>query len=110
LRISHLRNKLIIQKNTITTDSYGNHIDVWADSFSVHASILNQSVSEDEIAGQTVISDNIDFEVRYSSKTASLTSKDSRIVFNGNIYGIDGIDLNCMTKKSLRLKCKRVRR
>ena len=59
-----------------------------------------------------VIVDNtkIDFMIRWCRNAASITPENYRVVFSGELYNIIGIDHMNFKKKSIKLKCQKVRR
>ncbi len=94
MNIAGLRIRITFQKATAMTDKNGNHVSVWLDYFTCWATAVTSgySASEEEAAGHTVEADKLDFTVRYSSETAAITSKGYRIMLQGRIYNITGID------------------
>ena len=92
--ISGLRTRITFQKAIALTDKYGNHISVWVDYFTCWATATTSGLAanEEEAAGHTIEADRLDFTVRYSSETAVITSKGYRILLQGRIYNITGID------------------
>ena len=94
MNIAGLRVRITIQRNETVTDRYGNHKSTWTDFFSCWATAVTSglSASEKEAAGQTVEANRLDFTVRWSTETASVTSKQYRILLDDRIYDILGID------------------
>ena len=43
--ISHLNKKITVQKNTVTVDELGNHLNTWEDFYSCHATVSGESPS-----------------------------------------------------------------
>lgn len=92
--IAGLRVRITIQKSTVRTDEYQNHISEWQDHFTCWAIAVasGKSSGETENAGYTQEGDLLDITVRYSSETAAVNSKEYRILVNGRIYNITSID------------------
>ena len=94
MNISGLRTRITIQKNETVTDKYGNHKSEWRDFFSCWATAVTSGLStrEEEAAGHTVEADRLDITIRWSTETATVGSKGYRILLDGRIYNILGID------------------
>ena len=92
--IAGLRTRITFQKCVPLTDKNGNHISVWVDYFTCWATAVSngRAAEEGEAAGHAVEADKLDFTVRYSTETAAITSKEYRILLQGRIYNITGID------------------
>lgn len=110
MEIALLNVVIMIQKSTVTVDGIGNHILCWEDFFPCHATISNESPSEDTAAGTIVDNTKADFTVRWCRETAEVTSDKFRVVFAGEAYNILGIDHRNFKKKSVKLKCQKARR
>lgn len=114
MEISLMRSRITIQKNTVVTDSVGNHTCTWEDWYSCYAyANMSQNISgagEEKSAGQTVVKDSYVFTVRYCSKLSDLTSDGYRILFNGNIYDISKVDDYQFRHETLKLTAERVQR
>ena len=108
--IAHLNVKITIQKNTVTVDDIGNHVNTWTDWYSCYAAISGESPKEDTAAGVVVDSGKIDFTVRWCGNISAMTADKYRVVYSGDIYNILGIDHMNFKKKSVKLKCQKVRR
>ena len=108
--ISLLNQKIMVQKNSVTVDEIGNHINAWADFYSCHATISSESPSEGTDAGTVVDNTKADFTVRWCKAVSEITSDGYRVVYNDEIYNILGIDHQNYKKKSIKLKCQKVRR
>ena len=67
--IAGLRVRIIIEKSTPFTDTYGNHKSTWSEYFTCWATAVTSGISagEKEEAAHTVEADRLDFTVRYSS-------------------------------------------
>ncbi len=108
--IALLNVRIDIQKSTVTVDSIGNHIASWEDVYSCHATVSNESPSEDTAAGTVVDNTKMDFTVRWCKKVSEITADKFRVVYAGEIYNILGIDHMNFKKKSVKLKCQKARR
>lgn len=90
--IAKMNVRIMIQKNEVEIDKYGNHTAVWKDYFRCWATCINQTGTEDDEAGQTLEDDRMDFTVRYCAETAAVTSTKYRILLNDRIYNINHVD------------------
>ena len=108
--ISLLNQKIMVQKNSVTVDEIGNHINAWADFYSCHATISSESPSEGTDAGTVVDNTKADFSVRWCKAVSEVTPDEYRVVYNGEIYNVLGIDHQNFKKKSVKLKCQKARR
>ena len=95
--IALLNVRITVQKNTAAVDKIGNHKNEWVDYYSCHATVSGESPSENTDAGTVVDNSKID-------------STGCRVLYDGEIYNILGIDHKNFKKKSVRLKCQKVRR
>lgn len=107
--IALLNVKITVQKNTVTVDKIGNHKNEWKDYYSCYATVSGESPNENTDAGTVVDNSKIDFTVRYCKTVSSVDSTGYRVVYNGEIYNILGIDHKNFKKKSVKLKCQKVR-
>ena len=110
MEIALLNERITIQKNSVTVDGIGNHILSWEDYFSCHATISNESPSEDTAAGTVVDNTKADFTVRWCKKVSEVTADRFRVVYAGEVYNILGLDHRNFKKKSVKLKCQKARR
>lgn len=111
--IALLNTKITIQKNTLTVDEIGNHVNSWVDFYTCHATISNEAPNENSeaaAAGTTVDNSRRDFTVRWCEKISGITSDQYRIVFGEEIYDIVGVDHQNFKRKSVKLKCRKERR
>ena len=94
MNIAGLRVRVTIQRNGTVTDRYGNHTSAWTDFFScwATATMSGKSAEEKQEAGHTQEADRLDITVRWSSETAAVNSKQYRVLLDGRIYDILGID------------------
>lgn len=114
MEIALLNILITVQKHTVVVDAIGNHTNAWEDYYTCHATASgeNGSVkgSEDETAGTTVDHGHVDFTVRYCRKLEPLTTDEYRVLFNGQVFDIIGLDHMNFKRKCLKLRCKKVRR
>ena len=108
-RIARRNERILIQKNESYTDKYKNHLHTWTDYFSCHAyaSTYEADESGDEV---TYEERSVTFEVRYCPEIAAVTSTGYRIVFHGENYNIESIDMMNYQKKTVRVKARRDKR
>ena len=94
MNIAAMRVRVTFQKNTVIVDKYGNHKTGWADYFScwATATMSGKSADETQEAGHTEEAGRLDITVRWSSETAAVNSKQYRVLLDGRIYDILGID------------------
>ena len=102
--------KIVVQKNSVTVDAIGNHLNEWVDFYSCHATISGESPNEGTSVGTVVDNTKADFTVRWCKAVSEITSDGYRVVYADEIYNILGIDHQNFKKKSLKLKCQKVRR
>ena len=107
--IALLNVKIIIQKSSVIVDNFGNHTAKWENYYYCFATVSNESPSENTSAGVVVDNSKIDFTVRYCKKVAKLNSTNYRVMFNGEVYEILGVDHMNFKKKAVKLKCQKVR-
>lgn len=110
MNIGLLNVKITVQKVSITSDSIGNQISTWEDYYSCWATVSAESPKEEDAAGATWDESAIDFTVRWCSEMAAVNSKEYRVVFNGQLYNIEGIDHMNFKRKAVKLHCRRIER
>lgn len=108
--IALLNVKITVQKNTVTVDKIGNHKNEWTDYYSCYATASGESPSENTDAGTVVDNSKIDFTVRYCKAVSAVDSTGYRVIYGGEVYNILGIDHKNFKKRSVKLKCQKVRR
>ena len=108
-RIARKNARITFQKNTVFVDKYQNHINTWTDYFTCFAYANTYSLNE---SGEEVISEgrSITFSTRYCPELAAITSTGYRIIFNGEAYDIEAVDMMNYQNKELRFRCKREKR
>lgn len=102
--------EILFQKSTVTTDAIGNHTNHWEDYYPCHATVSGESGAEQAIVGTTVVNTEVSFTLRFCSAVSAIDTDHYRICFRDEIYNIIAIDHMSYKKKSLKFKCKKVRR
>ena len=110
MEIAALNVKIMFQKNEAVVDGIGNHMNVWRDYFSCHATVSGEGGREIEVAGLTVPDVDIHFTVRFCWAVAAVTCTEFRICFRGKLYDILSIDHLNFRNRTVKLKYRRVRR
>ncbi|MCR0611695.1 phage head closure protein [[Clostridium] innocuum] len=108
--ISLLNVSIIFQKNAVTEDAIGNHKNEWTDFYSCHATVSGEGGKEASAAGLIVDESDISFTVRYCRKVSELNNTEFRVLFGGEIYNILSVDHMNFKRKSIKVKCRKVRR
>lgn len=102
--------RITIQKSETVVDAIGNHRNQWSDYYFCFGTVSGESPNEDTAAGMIVDNSKMDFTIRWCRNAAEITSDKYRVVYNGSTYNILGIDHMNFKKKSIKLKCQKVRR
>lgn len=110
MNIPLLNRMITIQKQTAVTDAIGNHTNTWADYYTCHATVSNETSSEDETAGVTVDNTNSDFTIRYCALSSAVTATEYRVVMDGELFDILSVDHMNFKRKNIKLRCRKVRR
>lgn len=110
MEVALLNVRVTFQKNTVTVDAIGNHKNEWTDEYSCYATVSGEGGTEIQTAGATVDNADMAFTVRYCRKTAAIITDEYRVLFDGEIYNILSIDHINYKKKSIKLRCEKVRR
>lgn len=110
MNVALLNVRITVQKNEVVVDSIGNHKNTWSDWYSCYATVSAESPNEDTDAGVIVDNSKMDFTIRWCRNAAEITSDNYRVVYNGSTYNVLGIDRMNFKKKSIKLKCQKVRR
>ena len=108
--VALLNRKIIVQKNSVTVDAIGNHLNEWVDFYSCYATIGGESPNESTSAGTVGDNTKADFTVRGCKAVSEITPDDFRVFYADEIYNILGIDHQNFKKKSVKLKCQKARR
>lgn len=94
----------------MVTDSIGNRTDVWTNWYTCRATLSGESGSEENVAGQTVDGTSCAFTVRYCSNVKYVNSEEYRVIYNGEIYNITGVDHLNNRRKAIKLRCSKAGR
>ena len=108
--IALLNRNVTVQKHPAVVDDIGNHVSKWDDFYSCYATISGESPNESTSVGTVVDNAKADFSVRWCKAVSEITSDGYRVVYADEIYNILGIDHQNYKKKSVKLKCQKVRR
>ena len=108
--IALLNRKITVQKNTVVMDDIGNHTNEWVDFYSCYATISREYPNESTSAGTVVDNTKADFTVRWCKAVSEITADGFRILYEGGIYNIFGLDHQNFKKKSVKLKYQKARR
>lgn len=108
--VAALNEWITFQENSAVMDKNRNHTPEWTDYYRCHATISGEGGSEQAVAGTTVEHTDVNFTVRYCSKTMAVIPTKFRIIWRGDIYDILANDHANMKKKSLKFRAKKVRR
>ena len=108
-RISRKNERITFQKNSVTVDRYGNHINTWTDYFNCSSYASTYEAKED---GNEVISEerSITFEARWCPELSMVTSTGYRIIFHEDAYDIQSVDMMNYQRQAIRFICKREKR
>ena len=112
LDIALMNEKVTFQKNTVITDSIGNHKNGWEDFYSCFATIGGEGTgnAESETAGTTVDNASMTVTVRYCQKASKIEATTHRLIFKDEIYDITNVDHMNFKKKCLKFSCRKARR
>ena len=108
-----LNEKVAFLKNTVKTDTVGNHTNEWDEYYTCFATIGGEGMAsskEEEVAGTTVEDVAMTVTVRYCNKAAAINSTGYRVLFKDEFYDIVNVDHMNFKKKSLKFGCRKVRR
>lgn len=110
MNIALLNVRILISQNDVETDAIGNHKNVWTEYYTCYATISAEAGKESTDAGMVLNNSKVDFTIRWSKKTAAITSTGFRVKFNGELYDILAVDHMNYKRKSIKLCCQKVRR
>ena len=102
--------KISIEKSSVVADAIGNRRNIWNSYHECFATVGGEGGRESFVTGVTVDDSDISFSVRYCKKTSVINNTEFRVVFDGEIYNIISVDHMNYKKKSIKLKCQKVRR
>lgn len=108
--IALLNVSITFQKNAVVVDAIGNHKNEWTDFYSCHATVSGEGGKETSAAGTVVDDSDISFTVRFCRKVSELNNTEFRVLFGGEIYNILSVDHMNFKRKSIKVKCQKVRR
>ena len=110
MNIALLNTRIVVQRNSLITDQYGNHKNAWEPYWSCYATVSGETPKEDSEAGQIVDDSRVDFTIRYCRASAAITSTGFRVLFHGELYDILGVNHMNYKRKAIKLLCRKVRR
>ena len=104
--IARFNERITFQQNTVTVDQFQNHTTFWTDYFSCYT--YASTYQQDQEKGNPVISkeQTITFEVRYCSELKVLDSIHFRVLFHGDVYNIQSVDMMNYQRKTIKVRCK----
>ena len=108
--IALLNVNITFHKNTVVVDAIGNHKNEWTDFYSCHATVSGEGGKEASAAGMIVDDSDVSFTVRYCGKLSEINNTEYRVLFDGEIYNILSVDHMNYKRKSIKVKCQKVRR
>ena len=109
MKVARLNVRIEIQKNTVSTDRYGNRMNTWIPYLSCYATVSGEAPQEDTDAGLTVDDSRADFTIRWCNAASVLTSTGYRVLYRDEVYDIIGVNhMNCRNR-AVKLLCKRER-
>ena len=110
MEVALLNARITFQKNEVVSDALGNHKDEWKDYYSCYATVSGESGSETNVAANTFYDSDVAFTVRYCRALKGAEPTKLRIVMDGELYNITFVDHMNYKNRSLKFRCKRVRR
>ena len=105
-KIARFNERIVIQKNEVVTDKYGNHKNTWTDFYSCFAYASTYQYDKENEAAVTTEERTINFEVRYCPELEDLDSTHFRVAFHGDAYDIQTVDFMNYQRKTIRIVCK----
>jgi len=107
--IERLNEKIVIQKDTVEVDQYGNHKKSWTDYFTCWA--YASTYAKDETPDVTTTDQRgLTFEVRFCSELESISSDQYRLIFHNEVYDIQSVDMMNWMRKTIKLRCTKSKR
>ena len=110
MKIELLNVRIFISQNEVTVDKIGNHKNIWKPYYTCYATVSAEGGKEVSNGAVIVDDSTIDFTIRYCRMASALTSTGFRVEFNGEVYDILSVDHMNFKRKSIKLRCKKVRR
>ena len=105
-KIARFNERISIRKNTVVTDKYGNHKNVWTDYYTCFTYASTYQYDKENEVATTTEERTINFEVRYCGELKDLDSTHFRVAFHGDSYDIQTVDFMNYQKKTIRIVCK----
>ena len=105
-KIARFNERIVIQKNEVVTDKYGNHKNIWTDFYTCFAYASTYQYDKENEAATTTEERTINFEVRYCPELEDLDSTHFRVAFHGDAYDIQTVDFMNYQRKTIRIVCK----
>ena len=110
MKIELLNVRITIQKAVVQSDQYGNRRNDYETCYRCYATVSAEAGKEETAAGVVVDDSKIDFTVRWCEAAAAVTSTGYRIIFNGELYNILGVDHMNYKRKAIKYCCQKVSR
>lgn len=110
MKIELLNVMIQIEKISVVRDRFGNHKNAWVPFYACHATVSAEAPKENSEAGLIIDGSKADFTVRYCQAASAVTSTEYRILFNGQIYNILGIDHMNYRRQSVKFRCQKADR
>ena len=110
MNIALLNVSIEIQKNVLTVDNYGNHVNSWTSYLFCHATVSSESPAEKSDAGLILDGSRLDFTIRWFASASVIKSTGYRVIYNDEIYAIIGVDHMNYKRRSMKLLCQKVSR
>ena len=109
MNIALMNVRIEIQRNTVSTDRYGNHKNAWEPYLSCYATVSGETPSEETEAGLVIDDSRVDFTIRWCAASSIVTSTGYRVLYRDEVYSILGVNhMNCKNK-AVKLLCRRER-
>lgn len=86
------RERVVIQKVSISGDEIGNQKTGWTDYFKGYAYMNNLSGSEYWEAAQTQSQNTVMFIFRYHRMLSQINTREYQLIHKGKVYNISSID------------------
>ncbi|MGO5542623.1 phage head closure protein [Blautia sp. HCP3S3_H10_1] len=110
MNIGKLNVRISILQNVVVSDAIGNRVNSWQPYYFCYATVSSEGGKEMTEAGMVVDDSTADFTVRWCKQTAAVTSTGFRVRFQDDLYDILSVDHMNFRHKSIKLKCRKVRR
>ena len=105
-KIARFNERIVIQKNEVVTDKYGNHKNIWTDFYTCFTYASTYQYDKENEAATTTEERTINFDVRYCGELKDLDSTHFWVAFHGDSYDIQTVDFMNYQKKTIRIVCK----